>query len=170
MTGDKAIVGVFKYLDDAMRAIQMAQQAKLEYRVYSPVPNHEIEELTTPDKSPVRLVTATGAFTGLCFGFWLAVWCSMDWPLRASAKDIASIPAFVVIGYECTILFGAIATLLALFSFCRIPDILRQVGYDPRFSGDRFGVVIGCENRQVDEVRSQLEKAGAEEVQVRDGL
>lgn len=170
MKGTKAVVGVFSYLDDTIGAIKKVQSANLDYRVYSPFANHEIEEATSHTKSPVRRVSLTGAITGLCSGFALAIMCSLDWPLRVSAKDIVSIPGFVVIGYECTILFGAIATLLAMFHFCRIPDILRKVGYDPRFTNDKFGVVVGCEAGQVDEVMAQLKSAGAEEVEVRDGM
>jgi molybdopterin-containing oxidoreductase family membrane subunit len=94
----------------------------------------------------------------------------MDWPMRTSAKDVVSVPAFVVIGYECTILFGAIATLLAMFHFCRLPDILRKVGYDPRFSDDKFGVVVSCGGEEVDTVVESLKRAGADEVEVRDAL
>ena len=170
MKGTKAVVGIFSYLDDTIGAIKTVQAANLDYRVYSPFANHEIEEATSHTKSPVRRVSLTGAIAGLCGGFALAILCSLDWPLRVSAKDIVSIPGFVVIGYECTILFGAVATLLAMFHFCRIPDILRKVGYDPRFTNDKFGVVVGCESAQVDEVMAQLKSAGAEEVEVRDGM
>jgi hypothetical protein len=168
--GSKVVVGVFSYLDDVMKAVRAAKREGLDYRVYSPVPNHDLEELTYPEKSPVRLVTATGAVTGLIAGFALAILCSMDYPLRVSAKDIISPPGFVVIGYECTILFGAIATLMAMFHFCRIPDIFRKVGYDPRFSQDKFGVVVGCEAAQTDQVAGALRECGAEEVEVRYGL
>lgn len=170
MQKDKAVVGVFGYLDDALEAVRHAKRDSLDYRVYSPVPNHELEEETFPQKSPVRIITLIGAVTGLTFGFTLAILCSMDWPLRASAKDVVSIPGFVVIGYECTILFGAIFNLLAMFHFCRLPDLLRKIGYDPRFSGDKFGVVIGCGGSQVDDVRNKLLSIGAEEVDVREGL
>ncbi|RIL09683.1 MAG: hypothetical protein DCC75_05990 [Proteobacteria bacterium] len=170
VSGSKAVVGVFSYLDDALKAVKEGQAAKSDYRVYSPVPNHELEDATFPQKSPVRLVTATGALTGLVCGFALAIWCSLDWPLRVSAKDIVSVPGFVVIGYECTILFGAIFTLLALFHFCKIPDILRKIGYDPRFSRDKFGVVIACDPSDVKEVQAKLKSSGADEVEVRDAL
>ncbi len=169
-TGYKAVVGVFTYIDDLVRAIDVAKEKKLDYRVYSPVPHHLIEEATFPEKSPVRFITGTGAVTGLCFGFALAIMCSLDYPLRVSAKDVVSVPGFVVIGYECTILFGAIATLLAMLHFCRIPDILRKVGYDPRFSRDKFGIVLGCEGEQVDKTSKELKAAGADEVQVREAL
>ncbi len=170
MKGSKAIVGVFSYLDDTIKAVESAKEAKLDYQVYSPVPNHYLEHATSDTRSPVRFFTSLGAVTGLTGGFALAILCSLDYPLRVSAKAIASVPAFVVIGYECTILLGAIATLTALFHFCRLPDIFRKVGYDPRFSDDKFGVVIGCESGQIDEVSQKLKDAGAEEVSVKDGL
>jgi hypothetical protein len=168
--GNKVVVGVFSFLDDAMDAVREAKRNDLDYRVYSPVPNHDLEELTYPEKSPVRLITATGAITGLIGGFALAILCSLDYPLRVSAKDIISPPGFVVIGYECTILFGALATLAAMFHFCKIPDVFRKIGYDPRFSQDKFGVVIGCESARVDEVSEKLRQCGAEEVDIRGGL
>lgn len=170
MSTSKAIVGVFGYLDDAIKAVEMAKKKGLDYRVYSPMARHEIEDATMPEKSPVRFVTITGALTGITFGFALAILCSMDWPMRASAKNIVSVPGFFVIGYECTILFGAIFTLLALLKFCGLPDILRKVGYDERFSLDKFGVVLACESNDVDTYKKSLLDVGAEEVEVRDAL
>jgi len=170
MKGTKAVVGVFSFFDDTLKAIENAKAGNYEYRVYSPFASHHLEDATLPGKSPVRFVTATGALTGLVSGFALAILCSMDWPMRVSAKDVVSVPGFVVIGYECTILFGAIATLLAMFHFCRLPDILRKVGYDPRFSDDKFGVVVSCGGEEVDTVVESLKRAGADEVEVRDAL
>ncbi|MFM1848288.1 MAG: hypothetical protein RL417_1762, partial [Pseudomonadota bacterium] len=54
MKGTKAVVGVFSYLDDTIDAIKKVQAAKLDYRVYSPFANHEIEEATSHTKSNVR--------------------------------------------------------------------------------------------------------------------
>ena len=170
MKGNRAVVGVFSYLDDAVKAVHKAKESSLEYHVYAPVPTHELEHATSETRSWVRAFTSVGAATGLVFGFTLAIWCSLDWPLRVSAKDIVSVPAFVVIGYECTILFGGIATLLGLFYLSGVPDLLRKVGYDPRFSDDKFGVVVGCDSGQVDEVKAKLVACGADEVQVRDAL
>lgn len=170
MNGNKIVVGVFKYLDDTLKAIEFAKGEGKDFKVYSPVPVHEITEAATPKRSPVCLVTGTGALTGLTFGFGLCILCNLDWPIRVSAKDIVSIPAFIPVGYECTILFGAIFTLLALLHFCRIPDIFRAPGYDPRFSQDKFGIVVGCEGNEIDAVSQKLKSCGAEEVTVGDGL
>jgi hypothetical protein len=164
------VVGVFDYLDDTLKAVEATKEQSFDYRVYSPVPRHEIEEATFPKKSPVRFFTWAGGVTGLTFGFGLAVMCSLDYPLRVSAKDIVSLPGFFVIGYECMILFAALATFGALLHFCRLPNILRKAGFDPRFTDDKFGVVVSCERSDVEKVTANLRAAGAREVEVRDGL
>ncbi len=170
MKGNRAVTGVFGYLDDTLKALSKVKAAGLDFRAYSPFGCPEISEAADPVRSNVRVFTMCAAIFGCCFGFALAVWCSMDWPMRVSAKDVASIPAFVVIGYECTILIGGLFTLLALFHFCRLPDILRKVGYHPRFSDDCFGLVVGCEGGQVEDVKKTLLACGAQEVLVSDGL
>lgn len=170
MRGSLVVVGVFTYLDDTLKAITKIKDAKLDYLVYSPTSQPEIEDIAIPEKSPVRRFTLTGGITGLTCGYALAILCSMDYPLRVSAKDVISPPGFFVIGYECTILFAAIATFLALLHFCRIPDVFRKAGFDPRFTQDKFGVAVGCERNDVEKVKAQLQGAGADEVEVRDGL
>lgn len=169
-SSSRAVVGVFTYLDDALEAVENVKLAKLDYRMYSPVPRHEIEEVTYPQKSPVRTVSLAAAVTGCICGWALAILCSLDWPMRTSAKNIASIPAFFVPGYEWTILFGGLGTLLAIFIFCRIPCVVRAAGYDPRFSNDKFGVVVACAGGQVEDVKRRMLDSGADEVDVRDSL
>jgi len=170
MSGSKAVVGVFTYLDDTLKAIKAMKESNHDIKAFAPFACPELSEAIEPKRSPVRFVTGTGAVTGLTFGFSLAILCSLDWPLRVSAKNVISVPAFVPIGYECTILFGGIFTLLALLHFCKIPDILRKIGHDPRFTYDKFGLVVACDGAEVDDVKSQLKKLGADEVEVRDGL
>jgi hypothetical protein len=166
----RAVVGIFTYMDDALEAVKKVKSANHEYRMYSPVPRHEIEEVTYPEKSPVRTVSLACALTGCICGWALAILCSLDWPMRTSAKNIASIPAFFVPGYEWTILFGGLGTLAAIFVFCKIPNVLRTAGYDPRFSHDKFGVVVACTGNQVDDVKKRMMDSGADEVDVRESL
>lgn len=166
----KAVVGVFEFMDDITKAVASVKEANFEFKVYSPFASHEIEDAAMPGKSPVRFFTAVGGLTGLTFGFSLAILTALDYPLRVSAKDIISVPGFVVIGYECTILFGALCTLLGIFSLCKLPNLFRTPGYDPRFSDNKFGLVVGCSADQVKDVESSLRRFGAEDVEVRDGL
>jgi hypothetical protein len=164
------VVGVFSYLDDLLNAIEVAKKQSREYKAYSPCPLHEISHAASPERSPICFFTGTGAVLGLIGGFSLAILTGLDWPIRVSAKPIVSIPAFIPVGYETTILIGSITTLLMLFHFCRLPYIFRTPGYDPRFSQDKFGIVIHCDGSETVALEAELKSLGAEEVKVSDGL
>jgi hypothetical protein len=80
----------------------------------------------------------------------------MDWPLVTGGKPIVSIPAFVVIAFELTILFGALSTVVGLFISARLPRFRPLVVYDPEFSAGRFGVRVVPPPDRVEEAREIL--------------
>lgn len=159
------VVGVFATLDGmllAMRELKSKGYANL--RVYSPVPHHEIDEALEKPVSPVRLFTLVGGLTGCSLGFAYAISTSLDWELVVGGKPIVSLPPFIVIGFECTILIGALSTVAGMLLNARLPKFGRQPGYDARFSNDRFGVVAFGGPQQVAQAEGILKAAGAEEV------
>jgi hypothetical protein len=111
------------------------------------------------------MFTLVGGLTGAAAGFALAIWTSLDWPLITGGKPIVSLPPFVVIAFEMTILFGALSTVLGLFINARLGPPGRDLAYDPRFSAGMFGVLVDAPSGREDEARKILEDAGAEEVQ-----
>ncbi len=170
MKGTRVVVGVFTYFDDILNSIAKVKEQGKDFLVYAPTYIHELDHAICQKRSWVSAFTLTGALTGITFGFSLAIICGLDWPLRVSAKEIVAVPGYFVIGYECNILFGAIFTLIGLLHFCKLPNIVRKVGYDPRFSLDKFGLVVGCEKGEVDNVKALLNGSGADEVKEEDGL
>jgi len=170
MSEVKAVTGVFEYVDQLLTATNEVKAKEYKFTVYSPALNHEIVHEISPERSHVRFFTGFGAVCGLIAGFTLAIWTSLDYPLRTSAKEIVSIPGFVVCGYEWAILWGGLATLTGMMILCKIPNLVRKVGYHPRFSDDRFGVVVNCPSEEVENLKNSLTKAGAEEVIVSEAL
>ncbi|MGK7313109.1 MAG: DUF3341 domain-containing protein [Candidatus Longimicrobiales bacterium M2_2A_002] len=159
-------LGVFGEVDAAVKAIEELQDAGLtDLETYSPLPQHELEHALHRPTSSVRLFTLVGGLTGAAAGFALAIWTSFDWPLITGGKPIASLPAFVVIAFEMTILFGALSTVLGLIINARLGPPGKDLAYDPRFSAGSFGVLVDAPSGQGDEARRILESAGAEEVQ-----
>ena len=169
MSTDYLVIGHFKFVDDTMSAIKRLQEKGLEtIELYSPVPNHELEDqlYIKRRRSPVRIFTLLGALTG-CFGaFLMTIWMSVDWPLRTSAKTVISIPAFVVIGFECTILIGAIVTLLGMLHHSRIPNLFPTPGFRPNFTQGTFGLTVRVSKEQADAIKDEFKKIGAAEVEV----
>ena len=116
-------------------------------------------------RSPVRMFTLLGGLTGCLGAFLFTSWMSVDYPLRTSAKQLISIPAFVVIAFECTILLGAIFTLLSMFGFSRVPNIAPSYGHRPEFSEGRFGLSVRVAESDMEAVKLELQSCGAEEVE-----
>jgi hypothetical protein len=79
-------------------------------------------------------------------------------------KPIISIPAWVIIAFELTILFGALSTILGLFIQMRLPNRNLMQVYDPRFTTDRFGILITPPAGRVAEVRQIMQESGAAEI------
>ena len=167
MATTESIVGVFEHVDTTVRALEeLRSKGYHDLTVYTPVPVHEIEDVLDRDRpgSPVRLFTLFGGLTGMVSGFLLTIWSSMQWGIVVGGKPVASIPPFVVIAFELTILFGGVATLIGLVTLGRLPRLRPSPAYDPRFSSDRFGVAVHCAPDRSASVRQILAGAGAEEV------
>jgi len=158
----RGVLGIFEGPDGMMRALEQAREQGVEIiDVYTPVPDHRVPEFVSPAKSPVRYVTFTGGVMGLTGGMWLAIGTSLVWNLIVGGKPVTSIIPFLVIGFEMTILIGALATFTALLLFGGMPyRKFPAPGYRPEFS---FGVWLGGSETAA---RKLLQEAGAVEVQV----
>jgi len=84
----------------------------------------------------------------------------------SAGKPLVSVPAFLVITFEATVLFGCLFTLIGLLVMCRLPaGLLQHEVRDPRYSDDHFGIVVnGLKADDAARVRRLLAEAGAVEV------
>ena len=169
-------VGVFAHVDTTVKALEdLRAKGYHDLETYTPAPIHEIEEVMERDRpvSRVRLFTLIGGLTGTVSGFLLTIWSSVQWGMVTGGKFMAitpagiagsSIPPYVVIAFELTILFGGLATVIGMALLGRLPRLRPSEAYDPRFSNDRFGVAVRCAPGRGPSVAEILRAAGAEEV------
>lgn len=162
----EGVLGVFAHLDATLEAIKKLRAADhTDFTVYSPIPRHEIEDALGQPVSPVRMFTLIGGIAGCAVGTWITLWMSGDWPIQVGGKPIGSIPPYVVIMFEMTILFGALSTILGiLFNSAFAARRLGTIQYDPRFTNDKFGVFVPAGPDKEASVEALLRGAGAEEV------
>lgn len=169
MQKPNGILAIFQYLDDFTHAIEAVRGRSSEfagYELYSPTSYHEIEHAAGFGSSPVRFFTLIGGLTGVSFGFALALFTDYDWPVIVGGKTpgIYSLPAYVVIGFECTILLGALATILGMLIHCRIPNPKVDI-LDNRLMDDRFGIFLPGASSGSEQAKF-LKECGAEEIKV----
>jgi hypothetical protein len=158
------LLASFAHVDaatDAIRALRAKGFRNLV--VYTAAPNHEIEEALEHSVSPVRLFTLIGGLTGCAAGFGMTLWMSYDWPVVVGGKPIGSVPPYVVIAFELTILLGALSTVAAVALFSILMG-KRGIAYDPRYSDDQIGIFVATTSDQIRPIEQLLRSAGAVEV------
>lgn len=135
---------------------------------FSPVKIEVLAEVLKQPKSPVRIFTLVGAVSGLFGGFWLAAGTALVNRLIVGGKPPVSLVPFCVVGFEGTILLGSLANLFGLVLFARLYRKNPLPFYDPRFSRDKFGLLVSCPADQVERLREKLAPAEPEEFHVHD--
>ena len=153
----QGLMASFDYLDSTVEAIRALRRGGFdEITAFAPFPEHHIEHALGYGPSPVRLFTLIGGLTGAATGFAFTIFTSMGWPLVTGGKPILSIPAYVVIAFELTILFGVFATVIGVLWNMRVPDLKTRVVYDPDYSAGRFGVYVTASEERLEEARAIL--------------
>jgi len=158
------VLGTFRHIDSATGSIHALKgQGRRDFTVYSAAPNHELEAAIGHRVSPVRLFTLIGGLTGCTAGLAMTFWMSLDWPLLVGGKPIATVPPYVVIMFELTVLCGALSTVAGVLILSAL-KARRGAAFDPRFSDDRIGIFVPCQPEDFDTVERLLKTGGAEEV------
>ena len=161
----QGMLGAFRELDATVSAIEELKHKRVgEITVFTPTPRHEIEHAVHPPKSPVRRYTLIGALSGACFGYWMAIWSSLYWPLVVGGKPIASWVPYTVFGFEMMVLVGGLSTVAGLFIHARVPRLTMTVGYDARFSHGDYGIWVACAPDKLEDAEAILRHHGAVEV------
>ncbi|MEE2938168.1 MAG: DUF3341 domain-containing protein, partial [Planctomycetota bacterium] len=110
---------------------------------------------------------AVGTIVGLTMQIWMN---SIDYPYIISGKPMISLPAFIPVAYELTILFAAFGAFFGMWALNGLPKFSNPIFTDPRFdrvTDDRFFLYIDAKDEQFDEtgVRQLFGDTGTEYIQ-----
>ena len=163
MQGNKYIMGLFKNEDQVVSTLAALKETAYQFqRVHSPIPNHKIMAALDLKKSKVGWFTLAGGIFGFFSGFALAIFCSIQWNLIVGGKPIISLIPFFIVGFEFTILFAVFGNIIGLLTQTRLPSFKGMTHYDPRCSGENFGVLATCEPMQQDGLKEFFQQNGGE--------
>ncbi len=160
-----AILGTFAFEEDFLGAARnLAASGFDNISLLSPLPLEEAQEILGLNKSPVRHFTLAGAIFGAIAGFAMAVATSLVFILPTGGRAIITIPPFLIITYEMTILFGVLFTLIGFHFVSGLPAWTDKP-YLSSASTDKFVVVVeGADGDQVARAETIIRDAGADEV------
>ncbi len=129
----------------------------------SPVPVEGVEEVLGEKKSVIKHFTFFGALIGGISGFVLAAGTAVLYPHPTGGRPIITLPPYLIITYEMTILFGIVFTVLGFFISSRLPAIRNRV-YAPETAVDKFAVMVAYDDEHFKHAEAILREAGAEQV------
>jgi hypothetical protein len=136
------------------------------FEAISPYPIHGMEEAAGIKRSWIPYVTFVMGVFGLSAGLLLTWWTSaVNWPLNVGGKPLFSLPAFIPILFELTILFAALSSVAAMFYACGLPKVNPPI-IDKDLTCHKFAIFIpeddtGYEESKVHEFFKSL---GASEI------
>lgn len=156
------IMGVFDRLDTLLEAIEGLSKIHIPIeRVHSPAPNEQIQKKLGMKRSAIHFFALAGGLFGLVFAYFLCIATASVWELDVWGKPFTAWIPYSVIAYEWTLLAAVIASFFGVLILARKKLLDPPPLYDPRFTVDRFGIVVTCsrwERKYVLEIFSKAEK------------
>ena len=171
---EQGIYGVIAEFDDPSAVVAAARQTYAagfrRINAYSPYPIEELSEAIGFHKNMVSRVVFVCGLLGCLGGLALQIWTSaFDYPIVVGGRPLISVPAFIPITFECTILLAAFGAFFGNILMNQLPQPYHPVFNVPSFSrasSDRFFLCIKADDPKFShsETRVFLQSLGAREV------
>jgi molybdopterin-containing oxidoreductase family membrane subunit len=164
MANEVQVMGIFREEGQAVAAVLDLRQSPSwpVIRVHSPIPSHALAKAMQVRKSKAGWYTLVGGIIGFFSGFGLAIFTATRWNLIVGGKPIVALVPFVIVGFEFTILFAIFGNLIGFLHQSRLPRLQNLEIYDPRCSGEHFGVVASCASNDLEGLTTFFREKGGD--------
>lgn len=166
--GKHYLVGVFNDEDVLLHGVEHIREKGVRIEeVYTPFPVHGLDEALGYKRSRLPIAAFLFGMTGTILALVMQIWMlGFDWPMIIGGKNFASLPPFVPVTFELTVLlaaFGMVGTFM-IVSDLKPYKWPRQ--FDIRSTNDKHVMAIDLASNKLskDEIASILRENGAEEV------
>ena len=165
----EVLYGLYDDEEILLKAVKQAKNDHLDIMdVYSPFPVHGLDPLLGLSESRLHqagfVYGAIGTLTAFLFMSWVF---TRDWPIIFGGKPYWSVPAFIPITFEVTVLFASVGMVVTFYTICGMAPGVTNPTLDDRITDDKFCIAFqtnGASEAEVDRLRTFLSSTGASEV------
>jgi len=138
MAHKKRQLGLLAEYDSPAAIYKAAEQLKNEgfrrFDSYTPFPVHGLDKAMGLGPSFLPWLVLIAGVSGACLSMLFMVWTSAyDYPLNIGGKPTMSIPAFIPIVFEITVLFSGLTAVFGMFVLNGMPNF-----NNPLFEIEKF--------------------------------
>jgi hypothetical protein len=124
----------FRSPEELVAAAKRARQDGYRHLdAFTPFPVPELNEVLELRDRRVLWLGLVGAIAGLTFAFAMQMFTNYDYPINVGGRPLYPLSAFAVVGFELTILFGALTPAIGMLALNGLPRLNHPV-----FAGRRF--------------------------------
>jgi len=162
------VVGIFEDEDVLLHAVEHTREQGLKiHEVYSPFPVHGLDEALGYKRSRLPIAAFMFGMTGTSLALLMQIWMlGYDWPMIIGGKNFASLPPFIPVTFEMTVLLSAFGMVGTFFIASDMKPYKWPRQFDLRSTDDKHVVAVDLAANKMskDEISALLKSQGASEV------
>ena len=169
MAVKKFVVGNFDDEAVLFPAVKKVRRAGYKiHDVFTPFPIHGLDHAMGLRDTSLHTAGFIFGIAGTSTAVGFITWAlTVDWQINFGGKPFFSLPAWIPITFELTVLFAAVGMVLTFCYLCRLAPFVKKDHFNPRSTDDTFVMALECTDKTNEaEVLSFLETVGAKEVKV----
>ena len=169
MSVKKFVVGNFYDEQVLFPAVKKVRRAGYKiHDVFTPFPIHGLDHAMGLRDTSLHtagfIYGITGTTTAVSFITWAL---TIDWQVNFGGKPFFSLPAWIPITFELTVLFAAVGMVLTFCYLCNLAPFVKKHHFHPRATDDLFVMAIECTDKTDDaSLQNFLQNAGAKEINI----
>ncbi|MEM7573756.1 MAG: DUF3341 domain-containing protein [Bacteroidota bacterium] len=165
----EVLFGLYTDEEILLDAVKEANNDHLDIMdVYTPFPVHGLDPLLGLAESRLHQAGFVYGLIGATLGFGFMTWVfTRDWPIIFGGKPYWSVPAFIPITFELTVLFAAVGMVITFYIVCGLGPGAAPPRLHDRITDDKFCIafdVTGASSEKVNQLRSFFSSTGVESV------
>lgn len=162
------VVGIFDNEDILIEGVdKLREQGVKIHEVYSPFPVHGLDEALGYKRSRLPIAAFMFGMTGTSLALLMQIWMlGYDWPMIIGGKNFASLPPFIPVTFELTVLIAALGMVATFMIVSDMKPYKWPRQFDLRSTDDKHVMAIDLASngsKSKEDLKQLVREAGASE-------
>ncbi|MCG8387443.1 MAG: DUF3341 domain-containing protein [Cytophagales bacterium] len=166
------VLGVYEDEDVLLSAVKTVRESGIKIQeVYSPFPVHGLDEVLGYRRTRLPIAAFMFGLLGTSLALTMQIWMlGFDWPMIIGGKNFVSLPPFVPVTFELTVLLAALGMVGTFMIVSDLKPYKKARLMDTRITDDKHVMAIDLASNTLakDDIKKIVNESGASEVNDKD--